>query len=134
MAESILDSIKKVLGVPVDYTEFDPDILMHVNTVFSTLTQLGVGPTTGFMIEDRVPTWDQFLGTDINLNGVKTYVYLCVRTLFDPPSSAYLLTAMKEQIQELEWRLNTYRESTAWVSPFPPPEPVPDLFADKEVS
>lgn len=117
MTNSILDSTKKVLGLSFDYDVFDLDLMMHINSVFSTLNQLGIGPVGGFMIEDATTTWDAFLSDDSRLNSVKTYIYLRVRMLFDPPQTAYLVTALKEQIQELEWRLNVYREGTAWVDP-----------------
>lgn len=103
---SILNSIKKNIGVAEDYTVFDPTILMHINSVFSTLTQLGVGPSEGFMIEDNTADWPSFIGVDPRLNAVKTYVTLRVRLLFDPPETSFAITAIKEQIQELEWRLN----------------------------
>ena len=118
---SILTSVKKILGIAEDYTAFDVDILMHINTVFATLNQLGIGPDDGFAIEDKTPTWDAFLGTDLRRNNVKTYVYLRVRMLFDPPTTSYLIQAQKEQLEELEWRINAYRESTEWVDPDPAP-------------
>lgn len=124
MADSILTSTKKVLGIDDSYTAFDTDIIMHINSVFSTLNQLGLGPAQGFMIEDATAVWDDFLGTNsLKLNSVKTYMYLRVRMLFDPPTTSYLLTAMKEQITEHEWRLNVVREETAWVDPNPPKDP-----------
>ncbi len=119
METSILKSVKKILGLPADYTAFDLDIITHINSVFSTLQQLGVGPAAGFMIEDDTDVWDTFLGADIRLNSVKTYVYLRVRMLFDPPQTAHLIAAMKEQIQEMEWRLNVHVEDTIWVDPDP---------------
>jgi hypothetical protein len=128
MSDSILISTKKILGIDADYTAFDSDIITHINTVFFSLNQLGLGPANGFMIEDTDDTWDAYLGTDLNLNAIKTYVYLRVRLLFDPPATSYHITAIKEQIQELEWRLNTHRESTAWVDPNP--EIDPDLILD----
>jgi hypothetical protein len=117
MIASILNSTKKVLNLADDYTVFDQDIIMHINSVFSTLNQLGVGPEQGFMIEDEDAVWDDFLEGDLRLNNVKTYVYLRVRMLFDPPTIGYLIEAMKEQIKELEWRINAQRESVAWVDP-----------------
>lgn len=119
MSNSILTSTKKTLNLAEDYEAFDPDVILHINSVFSTLNQLGVGPDVGFMIEDKVPTWDAFLGSDPRLNHVKTYVYLRVRLLFDPPQTGYLVEAIKEQIKELEWRLNVQREDTEWVNPDP---------------
>lgn len=120
MAESIMKSIKKTLNLDADYEAFDQDVLTHINSVFSTLNQLGVGPTQGFMIEDSGKTWDEFFGDDPRLNHIKTYVYLRVRLLFDPPTTGFHVTAMKEQIQELEWRLNVQREDTQWTDPSPP--------------
>jgi hypothetical protein len=120
MDDSILQSVKKVLNLAADYEAFDMDVLMHINSVFSTLNQLGVGPAPGFMIQDGGQTWSEFIGSDPRLNHVKTYVYLRVRLLFDPPSTGYHVTAMKQQIEELEWRLNVQREDTQWVDPTPP--------------
>lgn len=110
MTDSILNSTKKVLGIAEDYAEFDLDIVLHINSVFSTLRQLGIGPAEGFMIEDDGITWDSFLRGDKRFNAIKTYVYLRVRLLFDPPISSFAVTAMQEQIKELEWRLNVDRE------------------------
>lgn len=110
MDESILNSVKKILGIASDYDAFDTDIIIHINSVFSTLNQLGLGPDEGFMIEDDSASWGDFLLDDMRLNSVKTYVYLKVRILFDPPTSGFVLTALQEQSKELEWRLNVYRE------------------------
>ena len=115
--DSILNSVKKVLGIEADDTSFDEDILMHTNSAFATLNQLGVGPADGFMIEDDVATWDTFLGTDLRLNNVKSYIYLSVRLIFDPPATSFTITALKDQLKELEWRVNAYREETAWTDP-----------------
>ena len=120
MAQSILDSTKKALGIEADNTAFDVDLIMHINSVFATLNQIGVGPDTGFAIEDSAATWDQFLGTDPTLNNVQQYVYLKVRVLFDPPQGSYhLINSMNETIKELEWRLNVKREETKYVAPVP---------------
>ena len=119
MSDSILNTTKKILGIEADYTAFDPDILIHINSVFSTLYDLGIGPENGFAIDDAAATWDSFLNGDKRLNSVKTYVYLRVRLLFDPPTTSYLINSMKEQVQELEWRINTYREGTSWIDPTP---------------
>jgi hypothetical protein len=121
MEMSILNSTKKILGIANDYTAFDLDIITHINTAFSTLTQLGVGPADGFMIEDDSAVWAEFIDTDNQLNSVKSYVFLRVRLLFDPPGTSYLINAYQDQIKELEWRLNTHREETAWVDPDPDP-------------
>lgn len=117
MTESILDSVKKVLNLSSDYTPFDQDIIMHINSVFSTLNQLGVGPEAGFMIEDKDAVWSDFLESDLRLNNVKSYMYLRVRMLFDPPTIGYLIEAMKQQIAEFEWRINVQRETVAWSDP-----------------
>lgn len=120
MNESILLSIKKILNLDPDYPAFDQDVILHINSVFSTLHQLGVGPNQGFMIEDGEPTWETFFEGDSRLNHIKTYVYLRVRLLFDPPTTGYLVEALQKQIQELEWRINTQREDTQWVPPMSP--------------
>lgn len=104
--ESILTSIKKLLGIEESYTHFDPDIIMNINTVLMALTQMGVGPSTGFSISCHEQKWSDFLGTLTTVEAVKSYIYLKVRLLFDPPSSSYLVEAMERQIGEFEWRLN----------------------------
>jgi hypothetical protein len=128
METSILTSTKNVLGIAEDYTVFDLDIITHINTAFSTLTQLGVGPVNGFMIEDETAVWDDFIAGDDQYNSVKTYVYLRVRMLFDPPQTSYLIAATERQIEQLEWRLNVHREETGWTDPDPPV-----LYPDPEV-
>jgi hypothetical protein len=130
VSTSILTSTKKNLGLGADYEAFDPDIVLYINGVFSTLNQLGVGPEQGFAIEDDAATWDAFIGTDPRLNSVKTYMYLCVRLLFDPPGTSYLIAAVEKQKQELEWRLNVYKEATNWVDPEPGDDPEDDEFLD----
>jgi len=117
MITSILTSVKKVLGIAEDYIAFDEDIILHINSVFSTLNQLGIGPEAGFAISDATATWADFLGTDLLLNSVKTYMCLRVRMIFDPPNTSYVMDAMQRQITELEWRLNTVREGRAWALP-----------------
>lgn len=119
MTQSILDSVKKVCGIEASYTAFDIDIIMHINSVFSTLNQLGVGPVNGFMIDDATATWDQFLGADPRLNHIKSYMYLRVRLLFDPPATSFTIEALKDQYKELEWRISVQREDTMWVDPNP---------------
>lgn len=103
--DSILLSIKKMLGLEEAYKHFDQDIKMHINTVFGILTQLGVGPENGYSIEDETNTWDEFI-TGPNLEMVKSYVYLRVKMLFDPGLSSVTIGAMNEQIAMLEWRIN----------------------------
>lgn len=106
METSILTSIKKMLGVAEDYTEFDEDIITHINSVFLNLTQLGVGPKEGFMIEDNTAVWEDFIADSIQLQAVKTYMYLKVKLLFDPPLSSSVTESFTRMIAELEWRLN----------------------------
>lgn len=109
---SILNSIKKLLGISEDYNAFDVDIIMHINTVFAILRQLGVGPVDGFLITDESATWVDYLSEDNkNLEAVKTYVYLKVRLVFDPPINSAVLESMKQSISELEWRLNVEAEA-----------------------
>ncbi|ADD80903.1 virion structural protein [Rhodococcus phage ReqiPepy6] len=107
---SILNSTKKVLGIDADYDAFDLDVMMHINSAFATLNQLGVGPEEGFMIEDDTATWGDFIGNDKRLNSVPTYVYLKVQLVFDPPATSFVLEAKKKQIEEYEWRLNVVVE------------------------
>lgn len=106
METSILTSIKKLLGVAEDYAEFDEDIMTHINSVFLNLTQLGVGPEEGFMIEDNTAEWVDFINDSVQLQAVKTYVYLKVKLLFDPPLSSSVTESINRMIAELEWRLN----------------------------
>ena len=106
METSILTSIKKLLGVAEDYSEFDEDIMTHINSVFLNLTQLGVGPEEGFMIEDNTAVWEDFINDSTQLQAVKTYVYLKVKLLFDPPLSSSVTESINRMIAELEWRLN----------------------------
>lgn len=109
--ESILTSIKKLLGIAKDYTHFDDDIIIHINTAFLSLTQLGVGPEKGFSIEDKNAEWTEFLTEDHNLfEAAKSYVYLKVRLLFDPPTSSAVMEAINRNISEIEWRLTLASE------------------------
>lgn len=106
MNDSILTTIKKALGLAEEYTVFDPDIIMHINTVFMILNQLGVGPEEGFYIEDESSTWDDYIDEDDDLQAVKSYISLKVKLLFDPPLSSSVEKSYKDSISELEWRLN----------------------------
>lgn len=102
--ESILDTVKKLLGIQPEYTNFDEDIIVHINTAFASLNQLGVGPVEGFLIYDNAAIWDDYI-TSCNLTMIKSYIYLKVRKLFDPPTSSVLMESMDRSIAELEWRL-----------------------------
>ena len=108
--DSILLSIKKLLGMdPIEFTQYDTDLIIHINSVFMILTQMGVGPADGFSIKDKTAKWADFISEDEKLEGVKSYVALKVKILFDPPSGASVLDCTNKMIQELEWRL--YSES-----------------------
>jgi hypothetical protein len=126
METSILNSIKKILGISENYTAFDIDIIMHINSVFSILTQMGIGPEEGFSIEDALTEWSQFITNNNNYNLIKSYMCLKVRMLFDPPANSFLIAPMEKQIQEYEWRLSTFRE---WFL-----NPVDPLLEEAEVT
>lgn len=120
MEPSILNSVKKVLGLDADYDAFDQDVIMHINSAFFTLQQLGVGPAEGFAIDDSDDIWTDFVGAGVTMtamNAVKSYIYLRVRLLFDPPGTPHHIKAAQEQITELEHRLLTERELTQWIAP-----------------
>lgn len=103
--ESILTSIKKMLGISAEYNHFDQDIIMHINTVFTILTQLGVGPSEGFSIQDENAIWTDFVPFDPRLESIKTYTYLKVRLIFDPPTSSSMKESFERLAKELEFRL-----------------------------
>lgn len=106
ISESILTSIKKLLGIDENYTHFDADIVMHINSVFSILTQMGVGPANGFSISGKDETWSAFIADRPNIFSlVKSYIYMKVRLLFDPPLSSAAIESINRQISEFEWRL-----------------------------
>ena len=111
MDESILTSIKKLLGIPEDYEHFDQDIIIHINSVFMILNQLGVGPTEEFTITDKTAVWSDFISDNKKFESVKTYMYMKVRLLFDPPLSSAVMDCINKVINELEWRLNVAAES-----------------------
>lgn len=102
--DSILDSIKKLLGIQPEYRVFDVDLIIHINTVFVFLNQIGIGPQEGFFITDETTSWDDYM-TDINQALVRTYMYLRVRLMFDPPGSGILVDSINRMLSELEWRL-----------------------------
>ncbi len=104
-AESILTSIKKLLGIAEDYTQFDVDLIIHINTVLSILGQIGVGDEKRYSVVDKSTTWDTLIGYESKLDMVKTYVYLKVKLLFDPPQSSAVMEAINRTISELEWRI-----------------------------
>lgn len=106
MEESILTSIKKILGIGEDDEDFDTDIIMHINTVLFVLTQLGVGPVSGFYINDDSAKWSDFLPNNMSLESVKSYIGMKVKILFDPPLASAVIDSMNRVISEFEWRLN----------------------------
>jgi hypothetical protein len=116
--DSILDTTKKLLGLEPDYTAFDPDIITHINSVFFSLRQLGIGPDSAFMILDKDSKWSEFQG-EHDINAVKSYMALRVRLLFDPPTTSFALEAMNKQVEEFEWRLHVHMEGVRhpWTDP-----------------
>ena len=104
--DSILTSVKKLLGIAEDYEQFDTDIIIHINSALAILTQLGVGPVEGFVIENKNALWTDFVYGTNTLEPIKSYVYLKVRMMFDPPTSSSVMEAMNRAISELEWRIN----------------------------
>ena len=107
---SILNSMKLMLGMEPEYNAFDTDIIIHINTILGKLTQVAVGPKEGFQLDAEHPEsskWEDFIGTeDTILNMVKTYTYLQLRLLFDPPQNSFTQDAIKKEAEELLWRLN----------------------------
>lgn len=117
MEQSILITTKKVLGLEAGYTPFDVDILLHINSAFSTLVQIGVDPLQGFFVDDETSTWEEIDAPTEWLNLIRTYVFLKVRMLFDPPTTSFLLEANSNQLKEYEWRINVFREGELWTTP-----------------
>ena len=109
--KSILDDIKKLVGVSTEDLSFDNDIIIHINSAFMILNQLGVGPITGFSISDSSKKWNDYIAEADDSEAVKTYTYLKVKIVFDPPLSTTVMEALKQTISELEWRLNVNTES-----------------------
>lgn len=107
--DSILTSIKKMLGINEAYTSFDPDIILHINTVLNILNQMGVGDAN-FSIKDKVATWSDYLPNMTDLEMIKSFIFMKVKMIFDPPSSSAVIEVMKLQISELEWRINVLVE------------------------
>jgi hypothetical protein len=121
MEDSILKSTRKALQIGIDDDSFDLDVIMHINSAFSTLNQLGVGLPDGFVIEDDSSVWDDFLPSSVThkaqISRVKSYVWIHSRLLFDPPELQALLTALQNQKTELEFRLSVDREGAEWQDP-----------------
>lgn len=104
--ESILTSIKKLLGIAEEYKHFDADLIIDINTAFSVLTQLGVGPSDGFSIKDDSAVWSDFISGNSRIEMVKSYIHLKVKLLFDPPLNSAVIESINRMISEFEWRLN----------------------------
>lgn len=104
--DSILTSIKKMLGIEETYEHFDQDIIININSAMSILTQLGIGPETGFSIRDKTTLWSDYLPANTNVEMVKTYIYLKVKLVFDPPTSSAVLSSYERIIAETEWRIS----------------------------
>ena len=113
--DSILTSVKKLLGIEEDYTHFDADIIMHINTVFMILNQLGVGPDEGFSITDKTSVWNDYIVDLQNFEAVKSYMFLKVKMLFDPPTGSAVTESYNRSISELESRLNMAAELNSHV-------------------
>ena len=120
---SILTTIKKMLGIGETDTSFDTDIIVHINTAMMILNHMGIGPEETFLITGATETWESFLGTTKNIDGVKSYVYLKVKLLFDPPTSSFVLEANNRIISELEWRLNNTTDAGLYPVPVDPVVP-----------
>lgn len=115
MEDSILDTTKKMIGIDPENTEFDLDILMNINSVLARLSQLGAGPAFGFAIQDKTAMWADFLGPDPRLNLVKSFMFSSVKLAFDPPQSSYHTTALKEQIEKLEWLITVEADNQQYI-------------------
>lgn len=113
MEESILISIKNMLGPDSDYDVFDNDIVMQINSAISVLTQLGVGPDEGFIVTGPDETWDQFLSARKDIEMAKNFVYMKVKMIFDPPANSFVLSNMKESCDEIGWRLSVATDKSA---------------------
>jgi hypothetical protein len=122
--DSILTSTKAALGLLEDDTNFDAELIMHINSVLSTYNQLGLGPLEGYAITDKTQTWTAFLGSELRYNDAKSLLYLRVKMLFDPPTVGYVVTSYEKVIEEMTWRLNIAREEID--------HPAPVLVIDDE--
>lgn len=123
MEESILNTIKKMLGIQTSVTAFDTDILVNINSAFMVLNQLGVGPEEVYSIEDSTPVWSAFETDITKYQALKSYIFLKVRLTFDPPGTGFHLTAIENQIKELEWRLSVQVPVPPTPTPVVPEEP-----------
>jgi hypothetical protein len=128
---SILDDTKIAIGMTAEQTEFNADLVLHINSVLADLHQMGIGPDEGYSIVNAADTWDEFIETEKRLNNVKSYIFLRVKMLFDPPSVGYVLTSLEKMIEKAEWRLTVAADEIK--NPLPP-ETVTDeedIFGDE---
>ena len=114
---SILDSIKSLLGIDVSDINFDTELIIHINGAIAVLSQLGVGPKTGYLIIDKNNQWNEFIGERTDLEFIKSDIYLRVRLIFDPPQNSFLVDAIKESIKEYDWRIGINSVSPMIVMP-----------------
>lgn len=131
MTNSILLTIKKMLGIAEEYHAFDIDIVTDINATFLALNQLGVGPSTPFQIFGDDENWSDFIDTE-KYPGIQTYIYMRVRMMFDPPTNSFLLTSMENQCSEFEWRLMSQSELNNTTSPEPSPIVSPPTESEEE--
>lgn len=117
MSDSILDTVKQALLIPVDYDVFDPQVVMYINSAFSALNQIGLGPEEGFVVTDNTQLWSQFIGNEKRIENLKVYVCVRARLLFDPPTTAYLVEALQGEAEQALWRLSIHRERWGWDNP-----------------
>lgn len=104
-SDSILNTIKKMLGVDADYTAYDVDIIVNINSSLATLSQLGAGPSGGFQIDSKDDEWSDYFTDIIERSSSITFVYLKAKIVFDPPASSTVLEAYQRSIDELSWRI-----------------------------
>lgn len=126
--DSILQSIKKLNNVDPSVDVWDDQFIMYINGAIGDLTQLGIGPSIGFVIHDEDAVWDDFIGDDLRYDMVKNCLGMKVKLLFDPPPTSFAIDALKQQIDKAEWRLNVTHEDDAWVDPEPEIEDTEVLY------
>lgn len=106
MDESILNTIKKLLGLDKDDDSFDLDVMIHINSIIPSLSQLGIGPKNGLIITSATQLWSEYIDSSVvNLEAVKTYIYLKTKLIFDPPTNSTTIEAINKNLSELEWRM-----------------------------
>lgn len=127
--DSILKTIKQMLMLGPAEDAFDTDLIIHINSVFATLLQLGIGPDLGFRITGEDEKWTEFLDGEDHIDSVKTYTYIKVKLVFDPPPTSFAITSFQEMAREIEWRINVHREEREhpWVQPLPVSSTVPEV-------